>query len=49
MESHDIIWLHQIWYQDVISADAGLLPEVHVELHEVSNDDAQAMANANSI
>ena len=42
-ESCDVIWLHQMHYQHNVSDDVAMLPEIHVEMHELSNDDVAAV------
>lgn len=42
-ESHDIIWIHCMYYQDDMTADMAMLPEVRTAVHEISKNTIAAL------
>jgi hypothetical protein len=42
-ESCDVIWLHHMYYQDDVTADMAILPEICMSVHEVSQDTIASM------
>eukprot|EP00804_Cyclotella_cryptica_P028830 CCRYP_019720-RA/>CCRYP_019720-RA protein AED:0.58 eAED:0.63 QI:0/0/0/0.5/1/1/4/0/888 len=42
-ESRDVIWLHRMYYQDDVTGDMAMLPEVRMAVHEISNDSIAAL------
>eukprot|EP00804_Cyclotella_cryptica_P006706 CCRYP_008640-RA/>CCRYP_008640-RA protein AED:0.60 eAED:-0.00 QI:0/0/0/0.2/1/1/5/0/1261 len=42
-ESQDVIWLHRMYYQDDVTGDMAMLPEVRMAVHEISNDSTAAL------
>ena len=34
-ESHDVIWLHHMYYQDDITANMAMLPEIRMNVHKI--------------
>ena len=42
-EPHDIVWLHRMYYQDNVTSDMAMLPEVKMSVHEISQDTIASM------
>ena len=42
-ESHDVIWLHRMYYQDNVTSDMAMLPEVRMSVHEIAQDTIASM------
>ena len=42
-ESHDVIWLHRMFYQDNVTSDMAMLPEVKMSVHEILQDTIASM------
>ena len=37
-ESRDLIWLHCMYYQEDVTADMVMLPEIRIKVHKISQD-----------
>lgn len=44
-EVRDVIWLHRMYYQDKISAETAMLPEIRVEMEELTAAEEAVLAS----
>jgi hypothetical protein len=42
-ESRDVIWLHRMYYQDIIGNDIAILPDIRITVPELSNEDTMVL------
>ena len=44
-ESHDIIWLHRMYFQGAIDNNVAILPAIRVEVPEMTNYEVMSIPN----